>query len=757
MPRADANFNIGAKDLSGKAFKSIWKSMKKTQISVTSLNSAIVGLGTSYIGLRAAQKGLDLSSEFIAAGDASERYRIQLEQLLGSQEQANQVFLNTQEYAKGVSFTYQEAMDAASRFSGIVSDPTAIQQMIEITGDLAAVGRVTFDQAAQQMVRMWSAGAGSADLFRERGITAMLGFQAGVSYTAEETQQRVIEEFNKIDSKFRGTSKRLAETWSGLMSMFSDRWFQFRDNLMKAGLLDFLKISASEVLKDIDQFFEDNKNNYKTWADVAENAIISVAEAGAWLVDQIRGVVRFLAVANVGFVQLSNLAKERNELSDDELEGLEEKIGFYKELVFTSEKNNFSLDQQRNHEETLNKLLIKKQKHYEAVNNENKELIEAQEYANKLSLEDADWAQNKIEDLKERINLRQEENKHQDAINMAMKEGIGLIELTTQKVEVLAKERLKDADDLINKYKVELGLRKELTNAEELELELNKNKYQGITQGQEAELMRLAKMKDDADELMKILRQPVTADPTIPGFETQEQPEQDGNWRIQQIMLEEQARLESIERLKAAEGEFIDWKNQSYAQQQESFVSFSNFMKNFEQATWSERIQGTVGFLGSIAGLMSGHSKKAFKTQKLLALSSAAVEGYQAATAAWKNGMIAGGPFGGFPLAAAYAGASLLKTAGLIKSIKSQKFGGGSQSSSSGGGGVPSASTGATSAIPTDSQLPTQSKPTTPTNIIANLPNKPWLETDAVSNMLESIVSRLGDDYSLTVNRVGGF
>jgi len=59
---------------------------------------------------------------------------------------------------------------------------------------------------------MYSAGAASADLFRERGILAMLGFQAGVTYSAEETRQRLMQAWLEPESKFKGMTGEMAKT-----------------------------------------------------------------------------------------------------------------------------------------------------------------------------------------------------------------------------------------------------------------------------------------------------------------------------------------------------------------------------------------------------------------------------------------------------------------------------------------------------------------------------------------------------------------
>ena len=53
--------------------------------------------------------------------------------------------------------------------------------MLEITGNVAAVTGLDFRTAAEQIQRSFSAGIGAADLFREKGVRNMLGFQAGAT------------------------------------------------------------------------------------------------------------------------------------------------------------------------------------------------------------------------------------------------------------------------------------------------------------------------------------------------------------------------------------------------------------------------------------------------------------------------------------------------------------------------------------------------------------------------------------------------
>lgn len=103
------------------------------------------------------------------------------------------------------------------------------------------------------------------------------------------------------------------------------------------------------------------------------------------------------------------------------------------------------------------------------------------------------------------------------------------------------------------------------------------------------------------------------------------------------------------------------------------------------------KAQAQQTFFNDLASLMNSGSKKAFKVGQTAALANAGINGVSAAIAAWDAGMSVGGPFA--PLtAAAYAGASVLKTGAMMQKISSASFGSPS-SPTSFSGGLPSVNT----------------------------------------------------------------
>ncbi|HUX57667.1 MAG TPA: hypothetical protein VMV77_11890 [Bacteroidales bacterium] len=245
--------------------------MKKVMGGVTktifSLKGALVGLGLGII-----------ARSFVDAASTAEQYRVRLEVLLGSVSEASRMFKDMSAYAAEVPHTYQEIMASATMLSGIMKGGVdEIKAWMPMIGDLAAAYGMTIQDTTSQVVRMYSAGASAADMFREKGILTMLGFQYGVKYSVDETQKMMFDAWNKTDSKFKGATDKLGKTWKGLTSMMSDRWFQVRNKVMAAGLFDMIKKGISDVIKAIDNL--EKAGNLDDYAIAMANKVITSVEA----------------------------------------------------------------------------------------------------------------------------------------------------------------------------------------------------------------------------------------------------------------------------------------------------------------------------------------------------------------------------------------------------------------------------------------------------------------------------------------------
>lgn len=253
--------------------------------NVFSLKGALAGLG---VGATAKQ--------FLDAASTAEQYRVRLNVLLGSVSEGNRLFAEMTKLASAVPFEYQEIMGAATSLSGVLKGGVdEIAEWMPLIADLAAAAGLGIQETTGQVSRMLAAGANSADLFRERGILAMLGFQAGVQTSAEETKQRLMAAWTDTNSRFRGATDQLSRTWDGTMSMISDKWFLVRNQVMDAGLFDYLKAAARVIDAELGGALAGNEEAAKRWSDTIIHAIETMAVGTAKFIDVVDGPITRVA------------------------------------------------------------------------------------------------------------------------------------------------------------------------------------------------------------------------------------------------------------------------------------------------------------------------------------------------------------------------------------------------------------------------------------------------------------------------------
>lgn len=251
-------------------------SFKALESTIGSLKRQILSL----VGIYGMQR---LARSFVDAASTTEQFQIRLKFLLRSTEAANRTFKDMSEYAARVPHTYQSVLEAATRLSGVMKGGSEeINRWMPLIGDLAAATGHSLQITLGQIIRMYSAGAAAADLFREHGILSMLGFQYGVRYTAEETRRILFDSWARIDSQFRGAADELGKTWAGLMSMMSDRWFQFRNLLMKAGTFDLIKSYLDDIVIRIDDWTDTGQ--LKRFAETLGGTVVEALKIIEWTI-----------------------------------------------------------------------------------------------------------------------------------------------------------------------------------------------------------------------------------------------------------------------------------------------------------------------------------------------------------------------------------------------------------------------------------------------------------------------------------------
>jgi len=274
-----------------KGFKRAGDSAVKSQARMKGLKGGILRLGKGLGKLGLAVTGVTalfsalggvvavkLGKTFLQAATTTEGFQLRLQTLLGSVSEGNRMFKEMAEFAGTVPFELEQIMESATNLAGIMEGGVdEVREWMPLIADLAAATGMQINETTEQIQRMLSAGAASADRFREKGVLAMLGFQAGVSYSAEETSRMLQEAWKDPESKFAGATEAMAKSWEGMISMLGDTWFAFRTMVMDAGVFDFMKAGLKTVMDLVNRLRSDGR--LAQWAnDIGKAAVNSFGQ-----------------------------------------------------------------------------------------------------------------------------------------------------------------------------------------------------------------------------------------------------------------------------------------------------------------------------------------------------------------------------------------------------------------------------------------------------------------------------------------------
>ena len=236
------NIDIVARDKTKQALGNVQGALSKVKGAVFNLQNAFIGLGAGLVIRNLVNTGKEL-----------ENLRVRLKFLLKDTNEGTKAFDNMVKFASKVPFSLEEIQSGSGILATVTDNANDLQKMLEITGNVAAVTGLDFRTTAEQIQRSFSAGIGAADLFREKGVRNMLGFQAGAAVSIEDTVQKFEEVFGK-GGRFGKATDELAETFTGTLSMIGDKIFNFKKVILEAGLFESLK----KEFGALDKFLEQN-------------------------------------------------------------------------------------------------------------------------------------------------------------------------------------------------------------------------------------------------------------------------------------------------------------------------------------------------------------------------------------------------------------------------------------------------------------------------------------------------------------------
>ena len=246
---------LDAVDNTRRALKNVQGSLGGVRGAVDRAKASLFSLRGVLISLGA---GLAIRS-VVNVGRQVEELGLRFKFLFGSVQEGSKAFETLINFAAKVPFTLEEIQQGAGNLAVVTKNAEELSEILKITGNVAAVTGLDFRTTAEQIQRSFSAGIGAADLFRDRGVRAMLGFKAGATVTVEETKQRFRELFGE-GGAFSNATDQFANTLTGTLSMLQDKLFKVQKAIAD-GFFSQLKIefgNLNELLENnevkIDQF-----------------------------------------------------------------------------------------------------------------------------------------------------------------------------------------------------------------------------------------------------------------------------------------------------------------------------------------------------------------------------------------------------------------------------------------------------------------------------------------------------------------------
>jgi len=289
MANQKLNIDIVARDKSKQALNNVRGALSKVKGAVFNLQSAFVGLGAGLVIRNLVNTGKEL-----------ENLQVRLKFLLKDTNEGAKAFENMVKFASKVPFSLEEIQAGSGILATVTDNANDLQKMLEITGNVAAVTGLDFRTTAEQIQRSFSAGIGAADLFREKGVRNMLGFQAGATVSIEATVQAFENVFGR-SGRFGRATDELARTFEGTMSMLGDKVFAFKKTLLDAGFFAELK----NQFGDLDKFLEKNAEQLEKIAiEIGTNlaqATVTAAKGIKMLADNFRELTDVLGILLVAF------------------------------------------------------------------------------------------------------------------------------------------------------------------------------------------------------------------------------------------------------------------------------------------------------------------------------------------------------------------------------------------------------------------------------------------------------------------------
>jgi len=264
------------------------KRLKQLEASAARSRATFAALGTTLkVGVAASLAAVTFGiGKFVrdtfAAGQLTESLQVRFKLLFNSASEGAKAFNTLNTFAGKVPFSLEAIAAASGNLAVISKDADELAKVLELTGNVAAATGLDFRQTAEQIQRAFAGGIAAADVFRERGVRAMLGFEAGAKVSVEATRKRFFEVFSN-GGQFSKATKDFEQTLEAQVSFVEDAYFRFR------------QAAAQPLFEGVKKQLVDLVGNFKRNDAELKSLARTVGENLAGAFKSIENAIRFVS------------------------------------------------------------------------------------------------------------------------------------------------------------------------------------------------------------------------------------------------------------------------------------------------------------------------------------------------------------------------------------------------------------------------------------------------------------------------------
>lgn len=249
---------------------------------LAAIGATLVG----YLSINAAVQGV---KNLLGLADASEKTRIRLAALYGSQEAGNKAFADLRALSQATGQEFAATAEAAARLKSFGIEPLngSLQALIDqnarvggsqetLNGLILAVGQAWAKQKLQgeEILQLVERGVPVWDLLAKATGKNTIELQK-LSEAGKLGRTEIAALVREIGASAQGAAAQNLGTFGGLIVQLKDQWQQFLQAIADAGVLDYAKQQISGLIDTAKRLAQDG--TLTQWAKSTADGIKTVA------------------------------------------------------------------------------------------------------------------------------------------------------------------------------------------------------------------------------------------------------------------------------------------------------------------------------------------------------------------------------------------------------------------------------------------------------------------------------------------------